>query len=108
MNKGFRLQGWLRRPSTWLIAGGLMLTVSFGYAVFSQHTWHHRASLLERENVDLQLRQLSEQITTQSNDLAEFARQLADSEIASKLLLEGAELPERPEFSELSRRGVDQ
>jgi len=62
MTKKAWLRAALKGRSAWLAAGGLLVIVLLGLLIASQRNWHRRASVLERENMSLQLTQVAQQI----------------------------------------------
>ncbi|HEX3951069.1 MAG TPA: EAL domain-containing protein [Steroidobacteraceae bacterium] len=98
----------LRRRSLWLAAGGSLLLVLVIVLASSQQDWRSRAANLERENTGLQLAQLAEELTAQSERLAEHARELAESDAAIRLVQETTDpSADRLELADMSRRSVN-
>jgi hypothetical protein len=105
-------QAWLRAAlkgrSAWLAAGGLLAIVLLGLLIASQRDWHRRASVLERENMSLQLTQVAQQIADESHRLVERARELAESDAAMGLVQDSPDASaDRLELADMVRQGVD-
>jgi diguanylate cyclase (GGDEF)-like protein/PAS domain S-box-containing protein len=104
-------QVWLhalhRRPI--LLAGGtVLLLVVLGLTISSQRDWRNRAAVLERENTGLQLTQLAHEFRAQSDQLAERARELAESEAVVRLVQENTDASaDRLALVDMSRHSVD-
>src|SRR5277367_380589 len=102
------LRAALRQPRAWLALGGLFALVLLGLSVSSQHDWRQRSASLERENLELQLAQLAREFAAQPDQLADRARELADSEAVARLLQENSDASaERLELANMARSGVD-
>jgi len=82
MAKAAWIQTLLQRRSLWLAGVALLLLLLLGSVALSQRDWRDRASVLERENLSLQLAQLARELTAQSEQLAERTRELAESDVA--------------------------
>ncbi|HMD29008.1 MAG TPA: EAL domain-containing protein [Steroidobacteraceae bacterium] len=105
-------QAWLRAAlkgrSAWLAAGGLLAIVLLGLLIASQRDWRRRASVLERENMSLQLTQVAQQIADESHRLVERARELAESDAAVGLVQDSPDASaDRMELADMVRHGVD-
>src|SRR3974390_2029236 len=90
MNLGERIRGWCTRRSVWLPAGtaaGLLLLL---LAVSEQRHWQHIAAALERENLNLQLGQLTQQLMAVASQLTDRARELAQSDSVANLVPDNA------------------
>ena len=108
MTKAAWIQTALRRRSLWLAAGASLLLVLFVALLLSQQDWHNRAAILERENTALQLTELAQELTAQSDGLAERARELAESDAVIRLVQETTDpSADRLELADMSRRSVD-
>jgi diguanylate cyclase (GGDEF)-like protein/PAS domain S-box-containing protein len=91
----------------WLAGATLLLLVLLGL-ILSQRDWRNRAAALERENTRLQLVQLAHELTAQSDQLADRARQLAESDAVIRLIQENTDASaDRLELADMSRRSVD-
>src|ERR1700722_20705190 len=88
MTKAAWIQTLLQRRSVWFAGIALLLVLLLGFVALSQRDWHNRASVLERENLGLQLAQLARELTAQSEHLAERTRELAGSDAAIRLVQE--------------------
>jgi diguanylate cyclase (GGDEF)-like protein/PAS domain S-box-containing protein len=98
----------LHRRPTWIAGGAALLFVLIGLLVLSQRDWRNRAATLERENIALRLAQVARDLTAQSDQLADRARELAQSEAVIRLLQENADASaDRSELARISRRGID-
>ncbi len=108
MAKAPWLQTLLQRRALWLAAAGCLLLLFLGSAVLSQRDWRNRASVLERENLSLQLAQLARELTAQSEQLAERTRELAESDAVIRLVQETTDpSADRLELADMSRRDLD-
>jgi len=91
-----------------LAGGTLLLVVVLGLALSSQRDWRNRAAVLERENTSLQLTQLAHDLRAQSDQLAEHARELAESEAAFRLVQDNTDASaDRLALADMARRSVD-
>jgi diguanylate cyclase (GGDEF)-like protein/PAS domain S-box-containing protein len=98
----------LQRRPVWLAGGTLLVLVVLGFALSSQRDWRNRAAVLERENTGLQLTQLAHDLREQSDQLAEQARELAESEPVLRVVQENTDASaERLALADMARRGVD-
>jgi diguanylate cyclase (GGDEF)-like protein/PAS domain S-box-containing protein len=79
-----RIRAWLARRLIWLAAAAL--SVLFLLAVSSERQWHLRSAALERENMTLQLKQLAQELSTESEQLSARASELAQSQAIAELL----------------------
>ena len=103
-----RLQALLHRRPVWLAGGTLLVLMVLGLALSSQRDWRNRAAVLERENTRLQLTQLAHDLRAQSDQLAERARELAESEPVLRLVQENPDASaDRLALADMARRGVD-
>jgi diguanylate cyclase (GGDEF)-like protein/PAS domain S-box-containing protein len=103
-----RLQAILHRRPVWLAGGTLLVLMVLGLALSSQRDWRNRAAVLERENTSLQLTQLAHDLRAQSDQLAERARELAESEPVLRLVQENTDASaDRLALADMARRGVD-
>jgi diguanylate cyclase (GGDEF)-like protein/PAS domain S-box-containing protein len=92
----------------WLAACAAVVLLLLLLAVSSQRRWQHRAAALERENLNLQLQQLRQQIIAQSSQLADRAGDLAQSDSVTDLLPDNAPLPpDRAALTTLAGTAVD-
>jgi diguanylate cyclase (GGDEF)-like protein/PAS domain S-box-containing protein len=108
MTKAPWLQTLLRPRSLWLTAAACLLLLLLGSAVLSQRDWRNRASVLERENLSLQLAQLARELAAQSEQLAERTRELAESDAVIRLVQETTDpSADRLELADMSRRDLD-
>jgi diguanylate cyclase (GGDEF)-like protein/PAS domain S-box-containing protein len=97
----------MRRP-VWPAACALLILALFVLAAANQRHWQHRAAALERENLNLQLERLASEISRESDQLVDRARDLAESEAIAQFLQDnGAASPDRSALIDLSRRTVD-
>jgi diguanylate cyclase (GGDEF)-like protein/PAS domain S-box-containing protein len=96
--------GWfLRRRPVLIAVCSLPLILLSAMYMFSHRNWQQRTAALQRENLTLQLRQLSLSIAKESSDLATVARGLAESDGIVELVQESGG-PSLPHFD---ARGVD-
>ena len=94
--------------SLWPAGVALLLLLLLGAVAFSQQDWRNRASVLERENLSLQLAQLARELTAQSEHLADRTRELAESDAVIRLVQETTDpSADRLELADLSRRDLD-
>ena len=108
MAKAAWIQTLLQRRSLWLAGVALLLLVLLGSVALSQRDWRNRASVLERENLSLQLAQLARELTAQSEQLAERTRELAESDAVIRLVQETTDpSADRLELADMSRRDLD-
>jgi diguanylate cyclase (GGDEF)-like protein/PAS domain S-box-containing protein len=108
MSHRARLQAALRRPWAWLALSALFTLVLLGLIVSSRHDWRQQAAVLERENLELQLTQLAGELAAQSDQLADRAREAADSDAVARLLSENSDASaERLEIANMARTGAD-
>ena len=94
-----RIRGWHSRRSFWLAACAAAVLLLLFVAVASQRHWQQLAKLLERENLNLELRQLTQQVTAESSQLADRARELAQSDSVAELVPDSA--PAAPDHAAL-------
>jgi diguanylate cyclase (GGDEF)-like protein/PAS domain S-box-containing protein len=107
MSRPAWLQATLHRRPIWL-AGGTVLLVVLGLTILSQRDWRNRAAVLQRENTSLQLTQLAHEFRAQSDQLAEQARELAESAAVVRLVQENTDASaDRLALVDMSRRSVD-
>jgi diguanylate cyclase (GGDEF)-like protein/PAS domain S-box-containing protein len=98
----------LRARTIGIVCGAAMLLVLLALLASGQREWRNRAGALQRENIGLQLAQVARELAAQSDQLAEHARALAESETVVRLLQENSGVPaDRMELEEMSRRSVD-
>jgi diguanylate cyclase (GGDEF)-like protein/PAS domain S-box-containing protein len=98
----------VRGRSLWLAGGGIVFVAALGVAMNSQRNWHHRAANLQRENLNLQLTQLAHEFMAQFDQLADRARELAQSEAVIRLVQENSDASaDRLEWAEMARHGAD-
>ena len=103
-----RLQATLHRRPIWLAGGTVLLLVVLGLTISSQRNWRIRAAVLQRENTSLQLTQLAHEFRAQSDQLAEHARELAESESVARLVQENTDASaDRLALVDMSRHSVD-
>jgi diguanylate cyclase (GGDEF)-like protein/PAS domain S-box-containing protein len=103
-----RLQALLHRRPVWLAGSTLLLLVVLGLALSSQRDWRNRAAVLERENTRLQLTQLAHDLQAQADQLAEHARELAESEAVLRLVQDNTDASaDRLALADMARRSVD-
>src|SRR3984957_6103837 len=108
MAKAAWIQTLLQRRSLWPAGVALLLLLLLGAVAFSQRDWRNRASVLERENLSLQLAQLARELTAQSEHLADRTRELAESDAVIRLVQETTDpSADRLELADLSRRDLD-
>jgi diguanylate cyclase (GGDEF)-like protein/PAS domain S-box-containing protein len=108
MTKAAWIQTLLQRRSLWLAGVAFLLLLLLGLVALSQRDWRNRASVLERENLSLQLAQLARELTAQSEHLAERTRELAESDAVIRLVQETTDpSADRLELADLSRRDLD-
>src|ERR1700679_1771596 len=108
MAKAAWIQTLLQRRSLWLAGVAFLLLVLLGSVALSQRDWRNRASLLERENLSLQLAQLARELAAQSEHLAERTRELAESDAVIRLVQDTTEpSADRLELADMTRRGLD-
>jgi diguanylate cyclase (GGDEF)-like protein/PAS domain S-box-containing protein len=108
MAKAAWIQTLLQRRSLWLAGVAFLLLLLLGSVALSQRDWRNRASVLERENLSLQLAQLARELTAQSEQLAERTRELAESDPVIRLVQETTDpSADRLELADLSRRDLD-
>jgi hypothetical protein len=79
----------------WLAACAAVVLLLLLLAVSSQRRWQHSTAALERENLNLQLQELREQIMAQSSQLADRAGDLAQSDSVADLLPDAPLPPDR-------------
>jgi diguanylate cyclase (GGDEF)-like protein/PAS domain S-box-containing protein len=91
----------------WLTACAILVLALLVLAALNQRHVQDRASALERENLRLQLKQLARDVARQPEQLAERARDLAQSEPLAQLVQDGGAPPDRSALLSLARRGVD-
>ena len=102
------LQATLHRGPIWLAGGTVLLLVVLGLTISSQRNWRIRAAVLQRENTSLQLTQLEHEFRAQSDQLAEHARELAESESVARLVQENTDASaDRLALVDMSRHSVD-
>ncbi len=81
-----RIRGWCTRRRAWLATGAVAVVLLLVLAASSQRYWHNRAAALERENLNLLLQQVTQQIIAQSSQLADRTQELAQSDLVAELL----------------------
>jgi diguanylate cyclase (GGDEF)-like protein/PAS domain S-box-containing protein len=97
----------LRRP-LWLGGSILLALTLLTLLALSQRHWRQRAAALERENMSLQLAQLTHEVSAESNKLIDRARELASSEAVAGLVQDNPDSSaERLELADMSRKGID-
>jgi diguanylate cyclase (GGDEF)-like protein/PAS domain S-box-containing protein len=102
------VQASLRGRSAWLVGGGIVLVAALSLAINSQRNWHDRVANLRRENLNLQLTQLAHELSAQSDQLSDRARELAGSEAVIRLVQENTDASaDRSELADMARRGAD-
>src|SRR5580698_3879802 len=106
------MREWIRagltRKTAWLAACALPFLILCVLALSSQHYWRHRASALESANLNLQLRQLAHDITKESDQLIDRAREFAEfAPIAQLVQDNSAASPDRAALLNLARHSVD-
>jgi diguanylate cyclase (GGDEF)-like protein/PAS domain S-box-containing protein len=107
-NKAPWIQPLLQRRSLWLAAVAFSFLLLLGLVVLSQRDWRNRASVLDRENLNLQLAHLARELTAQSEQLAERTRELAESDAVIRLVQETTDpSADRLELADMSRRDLD-
>ncbi len=108
MNLWERIRAWLPQKSAWVSASSIPVLILFVLAVSSQFYWQRRAATLERENLDLQLKQLAHEVKRAPDQLIERARDLAESDAVAQLLQDNAaQAPDRSSLVSLARGAVD-
>jgi diguanylate cyclase (GGDEF)-like protein/PAS domain S-box-containing protein len=84
-----RISGLLARRSVRAISCALPFAALLILYLQSHRSWQAEADSLERENLSLQLRQLSANVSRESSDLKSAARTLAETEGAIDLVQDG-------------------
>ncbi|HEY2464266.1 MAG TPA: EAL domain-containing protein [Steroidobacteraceae bacterium] len=108
MAKTVWIQTLLQRRLLGLAGVAFLLLLLLGSVALSQRSWRNRASALERENLGLQLAQVSRELTAQSEQLAERTRELAESDAVIRLVQETVDpSADRLELADVSRRDLD-
>jgi diguanylate cyclase (GGDEF)-like protein/PAS domain S-box-containing protein len=108
MTKAAWIQTLLQRRSLWLAGVAFLLLLLLASVALSQRDWRNRASVLERENLSLQLAQLARELSAQSEQLAERTRELAESDAVIRLVQETTDpSADRLELADMSRRDLD-
>jgi diguanylate cyclase (GGDEF)-like protein/PAS domain S-box-containing protein len=108
MSKAAWVQTLLQRRSLWLAGVACLLLLLLGSVASSQRNWRNRASVLERENLSLQLARLARELTAQSEHLAERTRELAESDAVIRLVQDTTDpSADRLELADVSRRDLD-
>jgi diguanylate cyclase (GGDEF)-like protein/PAS domain S-box-containing protein len=108
MAKAAWIQTLLQRRSLWPAGVACLLLVLLGSVALSQRDWRNRASVLERENLSLQLAQLARELTAQSEHLAERTREVAESDAVIRLVQETTDpSADRLELADVSRHDLD-
>src|SRR5580704_9847743 len=108
MAKGAWIQTLLQRRSPWVAGVAFLFLLLLGLVALSQRDWRNRASVLERENLSLQLAQLARELTAQSEHLADRTRELAESDAVIRLVQETTDpSADRLELADVSRRDLD-
>jgi diguanylate cyclase (GGDEF)-like protein/PAS domain S-box-containing protein len=108
MAKAAWIQTLLLRRSLWPAGAACLLLVLLGSVALSQRDWRDRASVLERENLSLQLAHLARELTAQSEHLAERTRELAESDAVIRLVQETTDpSADRLELADVSRHDLD-
>ena len=102
-----RIRAWFTRRMVWLATGAAAVLLLLLLAVSSQRQWRQRAVALERENLQLQLKQLAQELTDESAGLASRARDLSQSEAVAALLQDTATSPDRAALVNLIRPAGD-
>jgi diguanylate cyclase (GGDEF)-like protein/PAS domain S-box-containing protein len=106
------MREWIRasltRKTAWLAACALPFLILCVLAVSSQRYWQNRASALEQANLNLKLQQLAHEITTESDQLIDRARDFAESASIVQLVQENAPVsPDRAALLGLARHNVE-
>jgi diguanylate cyclase (GGDEF)-like protein/PAS domain S-box-containing protein len=108
MTRPGRLFASLRRRPIWIAAGAMALLILFSLILASQRDWQRRAAMLERENMSLQLTDLSREINKITEQLEHRASDLANSDAVLRLIQENAVSgADRLEITNMARDGVD-
>jgi diguanylate cyclase (GGDEF)-like protein/PAS domain S-box-containing protein len=108
MAKAAWIQTLLQRRALWPAGVACLLLVLLGSVALSQRDWRNRASVLERENLSLQLAQLARELTAQSEHLAERTREVAESDAVIRLVQETTDpSADRLELADVSRHDLD-
>ncbi len=108
MAKAPWIQALLQRRALWLAAAAFLFLLLLAAVTLSQRDWRNRASVLERENLNLQLAQLAHELTAQSESLAERTRELAESDAVIRLVQDTTDpSADRLELADMSRRDLD-
>jgi diguanylate cyclase (GGDEF)-like protein/PAS domain S-box-containing protein len=108
MSKLAWLRASLRRRPVWLACGAALLLALVALLALSQREWRSRAARLQRENLSLQLAEVARGLTSQSDQLADRARELAQSEPVIRVAQENTDVSaDRAELAEMSHRGID-
>jgi diguanylate cyclase (GGDEF)-like protein/PAS domain S-box-containing protein len=108
MTKREWIRASLTRRPVWPAACALPILALLVLAFSNQRYWQHRAAALEGENLNLQLEQLAREVSRESDQLADRARDFAESEAIAQFLQDNAAMPpDRSALINLSRRTVD-
>src|SRR5450432_1922057 len=103
-----RVHGWLALKPVWLTVCALPVFVLLALAALNLRHSQDRAAAFERENMQIRLKQLAREVAEQPRQLAELARELAQSEQIIELLQDTAAAPlDRSAVLGFTRRGVD-
>jgi diguanylate cyclase (GGDEF)-like protein/PAS domain S-box-containing protein len=94
----------LRKPS-WPAACAMTVVILLLLAFWSQRHWQHLAAALESENLSLRLGQLARDVAGQPEQLADRARDLAESETIVQLMQEAS--PDRAALAALTHSRFD-
>src|ERR1700722_14554287 len=106
------MREWIRasltRKTAWLAACAAPFLILCLLAAASRHYWQHRASALERANLNLQLEQLAHDITRESNQLIDRARDFAELGSIVQLVQDNSSAsPDRTALLSAAHHGVD-
>jgi diguanylate cyclase (GGDEF)-like protein/PAS domain S-box-containing protein len=108
MTKAALIPTSLGRRSLWLAGAIALLLILTLLIALNRQSWRNRAAALERDNLDLRLGQLQQEVSAQSENLARRVRELAESDAAIRLLQETTDpSADRLELADRSRDGVD-
>jgi diguanylate cyclase (GGDEF)-like protein/PAS domain S-box-containing protein len=105
---GERIHASFTHRAVWLAACGLPVLILLVLTASSQSRWRHRAAALERENLNLRLVEVAREVKAESDQLAERARELAESELIAQVAQENSNAsPDHAALLRLTRGAVD-
>ncbi len=76
--------------TVWLAAGAMAVLLLLLLIASNQRQWQRRTAALERENSQLQLQQLAQEMTAEADQVAVRAHALSQSDSVAQLLQDGA------------------